>query len=133
MSSKYFSLWSYSITASRVAVGFGDRWVGLAGSSSIANIHHLQDLLRRQKHRGMNGHLSKRAYLEVVLIDSSRAPKNFKKRSLLICVGFSRVTGLVIPINYPIVHHKHDLLHRMNIFQRITCYGDDVGPFSHGQ
>src|ERR1044072_8224186 len=99
MSLIYFSLWSSSITARRVGVGFGDRWVGLAGSSSIANIHHLQDLLRRQKHRGMNGHLSKRAYLEVVLIDSSRSPKIFKKRCLLICVGFSRVTGLFLPIN----------------------------------
>ncbi len=36
-------------------------------------------------------------------------------------------------INDAIFHHKHDLLHRLNVLERIARDGNDVGPFSGGQ
>ena len=43
------------------------------------------------------------------------------------------LTSLIPPINHSVLHHKHNLLHRVNILQRIATNRDDVGPLSNCQ
>ena len=56
--------------------------------------------------------------------------ERFEQKTKPYGVDLSRLSLVPAFINDTVLHNEHDLLHSLNIFQRITRHRDDIGPLA---